>query len=158
VRIALEGVSAADSALHGTEDDFLKVEQLIAKMKSALKDKKQFAALDLEFHVALANASGNALLSDLISLIRNQLAKALTKVLLLPTAIPLSHKEHIAIFEAIKRRDPEAAREEMQAHLRAGLHRYAKATAGENRRPLGKTSKASTNGSNGRGRVAIAKA
>jgi len=45
-------------------------------------------------------------------------------VLLPPNAIPRSHKEHVAIFDAIRRRKPEIAREAMHAHLRAALHRY----------------------------------
>src|SRR5580692_8040816 len=54
VRIALEGVAAANMALHGTEADIAKLAALLAKMKSSVKDKKQFAAFDLEFHVTLA--------------------------------------------------------------------------------------------------------
>jgi GntR family transcriptional repressor for pyruvate dehydrogenase complex len=127
VRIALEGVSAANSALNATPEDIEKARKLLAQMKSALKDKKQFAVLDLEFHITLANASGNAVLSDLISVIRSQLARTLTRVLKLPNALPLSLKEHTAILDAIERHDPEGAREAMHAHLEAVLVRYAKA-------------------------------
>jgi GntR family transcriptional regulator, transcriptional repressor for pyruvate dehydrogenase complex len=128
VRIALEGLSAANTALHGIPEDIEKAEALLASMKRAVGDPKQFANLDLDFHLALANASGNTLLCDLISLIRNQLAKTLTKVLMLPNALPLSLKEHTAILEAIKRRDTEGAHKAMDAHLRAALGRYRKAT------------------------------
>jgi GntR family transcriptional repressor for pyruvate dehydrogenase complex len=96
-------------------------------MKRALKDKKQFAILDLEFHITLANASGNAVLSDLISVIRSQLARTLSRVLKLPNALPLSLKEHTAILDAIERHDAEGARNAMHAHLDAVLIRYAKA-------------------------------
>lgn len=125
VRIALEGVSAADTALRGTTEDIDKLRKLFAKTKNCLEDEKAFAALDLEFHIMLANISGNTLLSDLVSLIRSQVAKALHEVLIpLPNAIPLSYKEHIAIFDAIERHDPEGARKAMQAHLQAALRRY----------------------------------
>lgn len=124
VRTALEGVSASDAALHGTEDDIEKLRKLLAKMEGTLKKEKAFAALDLEFHCTLANISGNSLLSDMISLIRSQVAKALHTVLHLPNAIPLSHKEHTAVFKAIELHDPEAARKAMQDHLDAHLLRY----------------------------------
>lgn len=127
VRIALEGVSAANSALNATPEDIGKARKLLAQMKSALTDKKQFAVLDLEFHITLANASGNAVLSDLISVIRSQLARTLTRVLKLPNALPLSLKEHSAILDAIERRDPEGARKSMHDHLEAVLVRYANA-------------------------------
>ena len=128
VRIALEGVSAANTALHGTPAQIEKLHKLLAKMKAALKDEKAFAALDLEFHMLLANASGNTLISDLISLIRSQLMKALHKVLLIPHALPLSHKEHTAIVDAIERHDAEGARSAMHTHLEAHLRRYTEAT------------------------------
>jgi GntR family transcriptional repressor for pyruvate dehydrogenase complex len=146
VRTALEGVSAADTALRGTEEDIEKLRKLLAKMKTSLKNEKAFAALDLEFHLTLANVSGNTLLSDLISLIRSQVAKALHMVLHLPNAIPLSHKEHTVVFEAIERHDPEAARKAMHDHLEAHLQRYTDAT-GETDGARSKASRISNNGS-----------
>jgi GntR family transcriptional repressor for pyruvate dehydrogenase complex len=128
IRIALEAVSAANTALHRTEEDIKELRSLLSKMKIALKDPKEFAVLDLEFHIALANASGNSMLSDFVSVIRNQLARALAKVLLLPNAVPLSFKEHISIVKAIECGDADAARKAMNIHLEAALQRYAKAT------------------------------
>ena len=129
VRIALEGIAAANVARDGSEADITKLATLLAKMKSAVKDKKQFAALDLEFHVTLAKASGNSLLFDLISMIRNQLVTALDK-LLLPQVRPLTYKEHAAIVEAIQRRDADRARDAMHTHLQSSLARH-RATMGE---------------------------
>jgi GntR family transcriptional repressor for pyruvate dehydrogenase complex len=100
-------------------------------MDAALKDEKRFAALDLEFHVTLAEASENFLIVDLVSMIRGQLEKALSRVLLLPNARPLSLKEHVSVVNAIRRRDPEAAREAMQSHLDAALKRYHHAVGSE---------------------------
>ncbi len=138
VRIALEGVSAANSALNATPEDIQKARKLLAQMKNALKDKKQFAVLDLEFHITLANASGNAVLYDLISVIRSQLASALSSVLKLPNALPLSLKEHTAILDAIERRDPAGARDAMHAHLGAVLLRCAKSREADEEAKAGK--------------------
>jgi GntR family transcriptional regulator, transcriptional repressor for pyruvate dehydrogenase complex len=128
VRIALEGESAANAALHATAEDIDVLQSLLASMKASLKDESQFAVLDLEFHVAIAIASGNSLLSDLISLIRSQLARALLRVLHLPNALRLSFKEHVEILEAIKCHDAGAARAAMQAHLGRALRSYGPKT------------------------------
>jgi GntR family transcriptional repressor for pyruvate dehydrogenase complex len=155
VRMALEGVSAADAALHGTQEQIEKLRGLLARMHAAIKDEKAFAALDLEFHMRLASASGNTLISDLISLVRNQLVKALHKVLTVPHALPLSHQEHIAIVEAIERRDPDTARRAMQAHLEAHLRRYAGAagdSASTESSANGTRKKVRATASNGKGR------
>jgi GntR family transcriptional regulator, transcriptional repressor for pyruvate dehydrogenase complex len=131
VRIALEGVTAASAALRNSEKDLLRIDALMEKMESAAKDEKSFAPLDLEFHITLAETSQNFLIVDLISMIRGQLEKALSRVLLVPNARPMSIKEHAAIVKAIKRRDPEAAREAMQAHLDAALRRYRNAVGNQ---------------------------
>lgn len=136
VRIALEGVSAANAALRASQEDILKFQDLLAKMQLAAKDARKFAILDVEFHVALAKASGNALVFDLVSMIRNHLVRVLPKVLQLPNAMPLSTKEHVAIVAAIVKRDAEAARSAMHAHLEAVVQRYsiAERNAGEHSR------------------------
>ena len=66
VRIALEGVSAANTARNATPEDIDKLRNLLAGMKASVKDEKAYAALDLELHLMLANISGNSLLADLI--------------------------------------------------------------------------------------------
>jgi GntR family transcriptional regulator, transcriptional repressor for pyruvate dehydrogenase complex len=132
VRMALEGVSAANTARHATDEQVEELRKLVAKMRASLKDEKTFAALDLDFHVAMAEASGNELVFDLIALVRGQLLKALHKVLVVPHALPLALKEHAAIFGAIERRDPDGAREAMQKHLLAHLMRYNAANRNSN--------------------------
>jgi GntR family transcriptional repressor for pyruvate dehydrogenase complex len=133
VRIALEGESAANAATFATRKDIDALRNLLARMKEHFQDEPQFAVLDLEFHITIAVASGNSLLSDLVSMIRSQLAKALSKVLQLPNAIPLSYKEHAAILDGIERRDSDGARAAMHTHLEAALRRYAHSSAGNSR-------------------------
>ncbi len=131
VRIAIESVTAANVALHGTEEDLLKLQELIVEMRRAVGDEKRFAALDLEFHIALAEASENFLIVDLVAMIRGQLEKVLSRVLLLPNARPLSLKEHVSIVDAIKSHDPIAARDAMQSHLNAALGRFHNSVGSE---------------------------
>jgi GntR family transcriptional repressor for pyruvate dehydrogenase complex len=131
VRIALEGVSAANAAVRGSEEDLVKLQLVLAKMEASVNEERRFAALDLEFHVTLATISKNFLIFDLVSMIRGQLEKTLSKVLLLPNAMPLTLKEHIGIYNAIKRRDPEAASTSIQHHLKAALKRYRDSLADE---------------------------
>lgn len=125
-RMALEGLSASNAALRASDEEIAKVEEILGRMEAVLKDEKKFAVLDLSFHVTLARISGNALVFDLVSMIRSQLARALANVLMFPDALALSHKEHSAVVAAIKGRDPEAAALAMQSHLKAALERYRK--------------------------------
>jgi GntR family transcriptional repressor for pyruvate dehydrogenase complex len=128
LRTAIEGVTAASAALRGDEQDLARLQALLVKMEDSIDNEKRFAAFDLDFHLALAKACGNLLILDLLAMIRTQLENTLSRVLLLPNARPLSLKEHTAVVRAIKRRDPDAARKAMQAHLDAAIKRYHYAT------------------------------
>jgi GntR family transcriptional regulator, transcriptional repressor for pyruvate dehydrogenase complex len=131
IRLALESITAANAALKRSDKDLRRLENLLSKMDTAIKDGKLFAALDLEFHIAVAEASQKHLIVDLVTMIRAQLEKTLLMVLLLPNAPLLSLKEHISVVNAIKRRAPEAARKAMQSHLGAALERYRRTVARE---------------------------
>jgi GntR family transcriptional repressor for pyruvate dehydrogenase complex len=128
VRIALEGLSVSSFALNATTRDIQQLQELLSKMAAALKagDPKRFLAWDLEFHLFIGNASGNVLLFDLISMIRGQVAKGLTRVLATPSTLPIALKDHTRILDKIRRRDPDGARAEMYVHLQGGLERYRK--------------------------------
>jgi len=127
VRIALESVTVAQVASKGLKSDLVTLLELMKKMEAAVNNEERFATLDLEFHIALARASENTLLFDLISMIRGQLMNALSRVLPLPNAMPLSLAEHARIVKAIKRRDPQASSAAMQVHLENALARYQSA-------------------------------
>ncbi len=124
VRVGLEGLAAASAARSGSDENISTLETLLEKMNASQEEHQRFSSLDLEFHIAVAEASGNRLLLDMISMIRGQLARGLSRVLMLPSALPLSYKEHFKIVQKIRRRDPEGAREAMSEHLCAGLERY----------------------------------
>jgi GntR family transcriptional repressor for pyruvate dehydrogenase complex len=124
VRIALEGLTASSVALNSTAKDIRMLHSLLDRMRTALSDHTRFLALDVEFHLALARASGNSLALDLITMIRGHLAKTLSRTLKLPNARPLSMEEHASIVEKIEKRDAEGARKAMCAHLQAALDRY----------------------------------
>ncbi len=127
VRIALESVTAEGAARQAKEEGIAELCLLLEKMKGAADDKKLFAALDLKFHLYLAEASENSLLLHLISTIRNQLEKMIDRVLPLPDAMPLSLKEHIAIVDAVACHDSAKACAAMRRHLNATLKRYHRA-------------------------------
>ena len=124
VRIALEGVSSGAAACKSDENDLEALQELVTKMEKSVDNPKRFAELDLQFHLAMARASKNKLLFDLITLIRGQLERGVARVLQTPHAIPLSVKEHRAVLEAIIQRKPKRARAAMNAHLNAAVQRY----------------------------------
>jgi GntR family transcriptional repressor for pyruvate dehydrogenase complex len=124
VRLALEVMSAARAARNATEADLNDLRELVAKMKACGMNETQFARLDAEFHVVIAKASGNSLILNLVSMIRSQLIRALTKALRSPNAILHSNKEHAILLDAIESHDADASRAAMLTHLE-GFQRHS---------------------------------
>jgi GntR family transcriptional repressor for pyruvate dehydrogenase complex len=124
LRIALEGLAAASSAERATDEDVKTLDDLVDRMGKSVQQAKKFGKLDLEFHLALARASKNQIVVDLVSMIRGQLTRTLSTVLTLQHARPLSVSEHATIVKAIKRHDADGARKAIQNHLNAAMKRY----------------------------------
>lgn len=124
VRLVLETLSASNVAQRRSEQELHTLAGLLDRMKLATARPRRFAQLDLDFHVALARASGNTLLFDLTCMIRGQLALAFSRVLNTPEAMPRSVEEHERILDAISRRDAAAAAAAMQIHLATSIERF----------------------------------
>lgn len=128
LRLALECDLAAYAAARGTDSHFDRLSAVLGKMESCTENRKQFAPLDLEFHLIIAEASNNTLMYDLLMMIRSQLEHGLMRVVSLPGGTDLAYKQHLEIFDAIRRHDQDKAKAQMRAHIQAALERYRKAS------------------------------
>jgi GntR family transcriptional regulator, transcriptional repressor for pyruvate dehydrogenase complex len=124
VRIALETITAARAARNSKSAHVDKLTNLVNKMEEAINDASRFAALDMEFHLTLAEASNSKLILDLVSVIRGQLERGVAKVLQLPDAIPLSLEEHRAVLNAVIAQNANLASAAMKSHLDSAVLRY----------------------------------
>lgn len=127
VRIALESETAANAAIHSTQESIDVLEEILQRMKASLNDRMPFTAADAAFHLAIAKASDNELVFDLLTLIRSQLEQALLKVGAWPGGPETACIEHRRILDAIRNRDAEAAKAAMRDHIGEALKRYQRA-------------------------------
>lgn len=127
VRLALESETAATAALHPTEGQIQELEKILARMKNSLKQPVQFAAADAAFHLAIAQASDNELIFDLLTMVRSPLQEGIMRVGSWPGGSEKACTEHRRILDAISSRDPESAKSAMRAHIGEALKRYLRA-------------------------------
>jgi DNA-binding FadR family transcriptional regulator len=90
--------------------------------------------LDFDFHIAIARATGNAYFERFLDFLGPQIIPRLRirAGALRPEATGYReklHEEHLAILDAIEKRDPEAARDAMRVHLGDSMNRYRQAVA-----------------------------
>ena len=124
-RLLIETELAGLCAQRATAQDFRNLEKIVREMKSVAEGSAESSAdLDLGFHMAIAAAAGNEILSELLKHIRAGLQEFIEKSLLLPAGTELAYKQHRALLEVLKQRNPATARKAMRSHLRAFQRGY----------------------------------
>jgi len=125
LRLVLEAVIAQEAARHITDEQIARLERMLEAMKKhdTLKEMSDERKLSREFHSAIAEASGNELLIKLYAIVANAfpdwlLYEALFRnPELLADSIANTLKEHIAIVEALKKRNGAQAAQRSIEHV-----------------------------------------
>ncbi|MNK17693.1 putative L-lactate dehydrogenase operon regulatory protein [compost metagenome] len=127
LRMELEGGAAALAAVRGNAADLHAMEQALAALEAHLEHPEQGVEHDIAFHVAIAAATHNRYYQDLLQYLNLQLRLAVSTARsnsrLQEGLTAAVHREHVAVFEAIRARDPEGARLAAILHLRQAAHR-----------------------------------
>jgi len=116
-REILEPEIAALAAKRATKELVAAIRQAVEAMETALDDADAFVEADLQFHLALAQATQNPLIPTLINPIVDLLREQ-RKNTFRHGGAARGQLHHKKIFDAVIRRDPDAARQAMQAHLK----------------------------------------
>jgi DNA-binding FadR family transcriptional regulator len=119
VRVALESAMAAAAARAMTDADLAELGAVIEELNGLLHDPDRYLALDTRYHDLIMRCSGNRLGRSIISTI-HPLARASSRYSPPPddASIRLAHAGHTAIYEQLRRRDPEGAAAAMEEHIR----------------------------------------
>jgi GntR family transcriptional repressor for pyruvate dehydrogenase complex len=118
VRRVIELETAQEAAQSITPPQLERLAGLLQQMEEALDDPRQFGEADVEFHVALAEASGNSIASAVLRLLRSMYAWMFqSRRALPPQRYAQSLAQHKAIYAALSAGDARAARKAMAEHL-----------------------------------------
>jgi GntR family transcriptional repressor for pyruvate dehydrogenase complex len=117
VRRVLEVRIAALAAERATKESTAELDDLLARMDEARNDPHAFAKYDLEFHVALARATGNELLEILLDPFMDALYEGRRLASNLPGVPQEAMELHRTILEKVKAGDAEGAAQAMSVHL-----------------------------------------
>jgi len=122
VRRLIEVEAAGLAAVRRSVDDVETLRQIITAMRAALASDnvKDLSTLDLRFHEAIFNASGNLVLRQMVWTIATLFQAARHIHGGRPPRRAESIQGHVAIFAAIEAGDAECARQEMLRHINQG--------------------------------------
>jgi GntR family transcriptional repressor for pyruvate dehydrogenase complex len=117
VREILEPEIAALAATRITEEYITAMREAVEIMDTALDNVDVFVEADLDFHLALAEATQNPIIPILVDSIIDLLRKHRKRIGLVNGGLQRGQFHHKQILEAVMRRDSKAARQAMQDHL-----------------------------------------
>ena len=115
----LEGRCAHEAALNATDADLQRLEELHDKLSRHAKAKRinEYYAANFAIHEAIITLADNRWLAGVITDLRNIVKLARLQQLHAPGRLDQSLSEHLAMFAALKARDPAGAEAAMRTHL-----------------------------------------
>ncbi|CAN5909952.1 FadR/GntR family transcriptional regulator [soil metagenome] len=123
LRASLESDAARLASTRRSEADLTAMREALAAFAANISVVGDTVAPDFHFHLAIARATGNRYFGDLMGQLglavipRTRVSSARLGEASRTQHLQKVHQEHEDIFDAIVRRDPEAARAAMRIHL-----------------------------------------
>lgn len=118
-RMVLEGLCAAKAATLATDEQLAELTDLGTAMTKAVADGEPVTYSDLnhELHTRIREFSGQRTAVELLERLNAQLVRHRFQLALRPGRPQRSLSEHLAMIEAIRAREPQAAETAVRAHL-----------------------------------------
>jgi DNA-binding FadR family transcriptional regulator len=117
VRLYLEVPAARLCATRRGDEDVAELDRILEEHRSVTTDVNAMADVDIAFHLAIARASRNPLLPQLIGHLRQPLEGQTFAINARAGRLRRAIEEHAAVLEAIRAGDPDAAAAAMERHL-----------------------------------------
>jgi GntR family transcriptional repressor for pyruvate dehydrogenase complex len=121
VRGAIESMMASQAALIITQEELLKLDNLLERQKQAVQTRPEnyledLATLDAEFHLTICQAGDNDIATEIISALAPSFHDDNKAIYYFEKGFQWV-EEHQRILKALTKRDAQAAETEMRAHI-----------------------------------------
>jgi GntR family transcriptional regulator, transcriptional repressor for pyruvate dehydrogenase complex len=116
-RTALEPMIARLAATRMSEEQLAELKYSVDQMQESLGDEDVFLEMNQRFHDIIAHNSGNALFGHLIDTLLGMMDGTAIGVDYPEHRRKAIHKAHATIYEALAKRDPDAAEDAMHQHI-----------------------------------------
>jgi len=117
-RLVIESSVAALAAQRATNEQLAELAEEVAEMDASLEDSQEHLIHDVRFHRTIARAAGNPILATFMETITANLYEKRSRMAVSMDDLRQASVMHRNILEAIRGRDPVAARRAMEEHLR----------------------------------------
>jgi DNA-binding FadR family transcriptional regulator len=116
-RLLVERAVVAEAAVRIDDETLGRLEQSLSIQRRTMRDPVHFLICDREFHIAIYRSAANPLLSDFVTNLYTFMLDHRRVAVSRPGAIEKSYRDHVAIYEALRARDPLAVTEAFGRHI-----------------------------------------
>lgn len=117
VRDAIESYAARAAANLATEEDVAELETLCGELENSRDNLDEAIQIDLRFHLRIIDITGNQLMRELLTVLREFIFEGILRTTPKPLPQMLSRRCHMAIVNALRNHDAEAAEAAMHSHM-----------------------------------------
>jgi len=132
-RLIIEPEVAAHASIRAKDSYLDMLSALLGELKRTMQDKRANEVADRKFHVGIANATGNAVLVQVVNTVwersRGSMWAKLEEHFHTPALRAAAMRDHQAVFSALVARDPVAARTAMRSHIERVMSEFAQGWA-----------------------------
>jgi DNA-binding FadR family transcriptional regulator len=133
IRLLLESGLVRMATRRATERDLNRLTEALRELKKARGDNPRFVAADMQFHVVIAEMSGNSMIAAVSKGMLDWLSRFKRDLVSVKGAERLTIEEHERILKAIVSGDADAAAKAMEDHIGRASELYIQYAA----RPFG---------------------
>ena len=119
MREVLEGTAARLTAQHASDVEISILEDLCRQYEASLDDPLMLETSNRQFHDTLYRGSHNRYLVNMLRVMHNALSLLGSTTLTNRSRAAETLREHEAVVDAIRNRDPDAAEHAVRSHIRA---------------------------------------
>lgn len=120
-RLIIEPNIAYLAAQRATKENVEKLERIMSEYYSAKEKGINYSEIDIEFHNTIAESTQNEILDRILPLINDSIVQGYIETVNIPGSFEKAVVRHKRILEAIKNKDSELAKDQMEQHLKEAI-------------------------------------
>ena len=121
-RVAIESGAVVLAAERGSEQQFDRLEELVAKMSDELDDFEEYRRTDIRFHIGIAEAAHSPRLLSAMTDVQSQMSDLIALIAHPPEVLTSSNEQHARLVKALRKGDVGRAVRQMREHTEGTEH------------------------------------
>ncbi|MCT4598037.1 MAG: FadR family transcriptional regulator [Vallitalea sp.] len=126
MRIIIEPQIAELAAIRATEKDIMKIKKAYEQVELAIKNNTDHTSSDIDFHNAIAKSTHNPIINRIVPIINDGIKGGYAKTKDIPESGEVVLIHHKKIFQAIKNKKQDLAKQYMKEHILYGFNETKK--------------------------------